>query len=183
MPVSLNAAVAVLGQCVRIAFSGHDGADDRLAGQAHDVGEHLGELNVHLHQRLLHPLYPTGLLGEQHLALTGHRAHDTHVTFWAPSGTQESQAHQLLQPLAILYVALTARNVLHLTRVHQPNLQATLFEYLIHRDPIDASGLEGHRVDTTGEQPVGHGVQVVGHRTELAYRVFRRIPWHRHPVT
>jgi hypothetical protein len=40
--------------------------------------EHFGELDVHLHQRLLHALHPTGLLGEQHFALACHRARNWH---------------------------------------------------------------------------------------------------------
>ena len=58
-----------------IALARHDRADDGLAGGAHHVAEHLSELDVHLHQCLLHALHPTGLIGQQHVALPGHGAH------------------------------------------------------------------------------------------------------------
>ena len=35
-------------------LAGHDGTDDLHAGHARDVAEHLGQLHVHLLQRLLH---------------------------------------------------------------------------------------------------------------------------------
>ena len=52
----LAAAVAQLGQLLRVAFASQDGADDLQAGHAGDVAEHLGQLQVHQLQRLLHAL-------------------------------------------------------------------------------------------------------------------------------
>jgi hypothetical protein len=37
------------------------------------IRDHLGELDVHLHQCLLHALHPAGLPGHQRLALARHR--------------------------------------------------------------------------------------------------------------
>ena len=45
------------------------------ASPGHHVAEHLSELDVHPHQRLLHALHPAGLLGHQHVALRRHRTH------------------------------------------------------------------------------------------------------------
>ena len=73
----------------------HDVADDRLAGHAHHIGEHLGELDIHLHKRLLHALHPAGLFGEQHVALAGYRAHNADLACQGATphaGTQGSSA-------------------------------------------------------------------------------------------
>jgi len=43
-----------------VAFSGHDGAQDLLARLAHNVGDDVGELDIHLRERLLHVLHITG---------------------------------------------------------------------------------------------------------------------------
>ena len=52
----LDAPLAMAGQLHRIAHAGHNVAHDGLPGHAHHVGQHFRELNVHLHQRLLHAL-------------------------------------------------------------------------------------------------------------------------------
>ena len=44
------------GQDIWIALAGHDRPDDGHAGDAGDVGYHVMQLQVHLHQRLLHVL-------------------------------------------------------------------------------------------------------------------------------
>ena len=134
------------------------------------------ELDVHLHQRLLHALHPTGLLGQQHLALARHRAHHAHLAVRAPRRAQQPQAHELLQPLAVLHVALAPGHVLHLPRIDQPDLQAALLQHLVHRDPVHARRLQRHRVHAARDQPVGQRVQVVGHRAELAHRLLGRVP-------
>ena len=128
----LDTAITVPCQCLGIAFASNDVADDRLPGHPHHVGENLGELDVHLHESLLHALHPTGLFSQQHLSLTGHSAHHADVAVRTPSRAQEPQAHQFLQPLAVLDVALAPGNVLHLPRVNQPDLQAALLLSLIH---------------------------------------------------
>jgi len=59
----------------RPASLGREATPTGLAGGTHHVGQNLGQLDVHLHQRLMHALHPARLLGEQHLALTDHGAH------------------------------------------------------------------------------------------------------------
>ena len=49
----LDAAIAVPGQLLGIALAGNDVADDRLAGHAHHISEHLRELDIHLHKGLV----------------------------------------------------------------------------------------------------------------------------------
>ena len=149
------------------------------------------ELDVHLHQCHgavgapswpWHALHPTGLVGNQHVALTGHRAHGADLAIGAPRSAQEPQAHQFLQPLAVLHIAFAprARTSSAWHRPAKPSARAVRAP----RTPgsSEPRGFQCHRVDAAREQPVGHRVQVVGHHAELAYRVIRRMPGHRHPV-
>ena len=53
-------------QGVRIALPGNDGTQDLLARLTPHIRDHVGQLNVHLHQRLLHVLNVPGLQPQQH---------------------------------------------------------------------------------------------------------------------
>ncbi len=46
----------MLGEHDGIALAGDDGSDDLHSGRAGDVGDDVMELNIHLHERLLHVL-------------------------------------------------------------------------------------------------------------------------------
>src|SRR5260370_7772014 len=101
------------GQHFGVTLAGHNRPHDRLPGHAHHVGEHLGQLQVHLHQRLLHALHPVGLFGEQHFALTHHRAHHTDLIPRPPSRAPQPEAHTLLHPLAAFHPPLPPRPAFH----------------------------------------------------------------------
>ena len=167
---------------LRVAFAGNDGADDRLPGRAHHVSEYLGELEVHLHQRLLHALYPAALFGEQQLTLPHYRAHHADFAGRPPGRAQQSETHELLQPLTVLHVALAAGDILHLARIDEPDCEPALLEYLVHWYPVDSGGFQRHGVDAAREQPVGHRVQVSSHRAEFAHRLVVSRPGDCHPV-
>jgi hypothetical protein len=54
-----------LSQFMRIVFAGQNGFDDGLSGCSADIGQHIGQLQIHLRQRLLHPQnMPTRTLHE-----------------------------------------------------------------------------------------------------------------------
>src|SRR5678816_2992729 len=56
-----------------------------------------------------------------------------------------------------------------MARVHQIDLETTLFEDLIERNPIDAGRLHGYRLYPTTLQPVGHPMQVSCKTLKPAY--------------
>jgi hypothetical protein len=168
---------------MRVAFASNDRADDGLASGTHHVAEHLGELDVHFDQRLLHALYPVALLSAEDLALPCHGAHHAHLAVGAEGTAQQAQTHELLQPLAVLHVALAPGHVLHLACIDQEHLQSALLQHLVHRNPVDARRFQRHRVDPTLNEPVGQCVQVAGHHAELAHRLICTPRRHRHPVT
>ena len=41
---------------MRIAFPSQNGLDDCLSGRSAHIAQHIGQLDIHLRQRLLHPL-------------------------------------------------------------------------------------------------------------------------------
>jgi hypothetical protein len=45
-----------------------------------------------------------------------------------------------------------------------------------------AGGLQRHGVHAACEQPVGHGIEVVGHRAEFTYELLSRVSRYGHPV-
>ncbi|OBQ32587.1 MAG: hypothetical protein AN485_21100, partial [Anabaena sp. MDT14b] len=178
----LDAPMPVLGQDFRFTLAGHDVADDGLPGLAHHVADHLGELDVHLHQCLLHALHPAGLARQQHLALARHGADHAHVGVRPKRRAQQPVAHQLLQPLAVLHVALATGHVLDLPGVHQPDLQAALLEHLVHRDPVHAGRFQRHYIHAARQQPIGQAVQIVSHRADFAHRRVGAVRWRCRPV-
>ncbi len=52
-------------------LAGQNVTDDQFATQTHEIGENRRELDIHLYQRLLHELHPTGLFFQKCVALTG----------------------------------------------------------------------------------------------------------------
>ena len=67
----LDAAMPVPSKQLRVAFARHDGTQEGSPDQPHDIADHFGQLDVHLHQRLLHALGPADQLGQQQLTLAG----------------------------------------------------------------------------------------------------------------
>ncbi len=99
-------------------------------GFASDVGDRVAELDVHLHQRRLHVLYAARLIAQQHRALPRVGAQHAH-RFARPIGAaQQTVAQQLLQPLAIQHIALTAADVLDVPGIDQQHFNAARFEQL-----------------------------------------------------
>jgi hypothetical protein len=151
----LDAHVAQRSQCVPVALAGDDGTQDGLAAGAGHVGDDGGQLDVHLHQRLLHVLHRARLRAQDRRALAHQGAQRAHRVTGAERAAQQAVAHELLQPLAVEHVGLAPRHVLHMPRVDQQHGEAACVEQLERRDPVHAGGLHRHRVDAALDQPVG----------------------------
>jgi hypothetical protein len=85
---------------------------------------------------------------------------------------------QELNPLALVPVGSASRNFLHVPCVDHARLQASPVKDFVQRNPIDASGLHGHRGDTATLQPVRHLLQIFGERAEAPNRFFVGIMMH-----
>ena len=68
-----DAPVAQLRQGEWIAFPRQNGSNDLQSRLPDDAGDHVIELHVHLHQRLLHVLDMLRLISHQHIPLPRHR--------------------------------------------------------------------------------------------------------------
>ena len=83
-----DAHVLHRAQHLAIALAGDDGAQDLLARLAHHVGDDVGELDVHLRERLLHVLHVAALAAQQHAALA--RTASATRTPARPGGTRRA---------------------------------------------------------------------------------------------
>src|SRR6516225_872568 len=52
----LDPRIPKLSQLMRIALAYQNGLDDGLSGRSAHIAQHIGQLDIHLRQRLLHPL-------------------------------------------------------------------------------------------------------------------------------
>jgi hypothetical protein len=115
-----------------IALASHNGAQDLLARHTDYVGDDVGELHVHLGQRLLHMLDMARLAAQQHPALTPQRAQHTHLVGGAKCPAQQTVRHELLDPLAIQHIGLAPRDVPDVTGIDQHNSEATRLQQFEH---------------------------------------------------
>ena len=192
-PVALQALDDVLGAGVdahvlarrqrqAIALAGHDGAQDLLPCDADHVGDDVGQLDVHLRQRLLHVLHMPGLGLEQHLALARQCAQHAHLLGRTEGRAEQAVGHQLLQPLAVQDIGLAARDVLHMPRVDQEHGEAARLQQLEQRDPVHAGGFHRYGIHAAGLQPFGDGVEVDREAGELAHRLVVAVGRHGYEV-
>jgi hypothetical protein len=168
--IVLAAIVTQLGQRRRITLAGQDGADNRQAGHAGKVADHMLQLDVHLGQRFLHMLDMLRGMGEQHRALAEITAQHADLVSRTEGTREQTEGVQALNPLAVMPIALgSAFDLLHLLRIDQEDCEAAGFEEFKERDPIDAGGLEGDGGDPTGGEPVRQRFQVGSAGPEAAY--------------
>ena len=96
--------------------------------------DHVGKLQVHLRQGLLHMLDMRGRITHQIHPLPHIGAQGAHLLGRAEGAFQQPIAVQPLQPLAVQHVALAAGHVLDMTGIDQPNLQPPALQDLKDRE-------------------------------------------------
>ena len=120
-------------QHLAITFTRHNRTQNLLTRLAHHVSDDVGQLDVHLRERLLlvaalvlmlHVLHVSGLTPEQHATLAPQRAQHTHLLSGAKRTTEQAIGHELLQPLAVQYVRLAPGDVFDVARVDQQYREA-----------------------------------------------------------
>ena len=62
---------------------------------------------------------------------------------------------KLLDPVRIVDISLSARNVLHAPRIHEQYFEATRFEDLKNWDPVNTGRFHRYRGDTDVVQLIG----------------------------
>jgi hypothetical protein len=166
----LTPRVPMLRQDVGVGLAGDDVADDVLPGHAGDIAEHDGQLQVHLHQSLLHALDVRGCTLHQGLAVTQVGAQHGDGGGRPEAGRQQAHAVQFLEPLAVHDIALPGRDVLDVPRVDEHHVEPAGLQDLVERDPVDPGGFHRDAGDAAGQQPVGEAVEIRGEGLERAHR-------------
>ncbi len=77
---------------------------------------------------------------------------------------QQAEGVQLLQPLAILDVALAAGHGFQPTRIDEANNEPSRFQHFKQRNPVDTGGFQRHGRDGVLLQPVGNGIKILRER-------------------
>ena len=133
------------------------------------------QLDVHLHERLLHPLDMGGRGVDQALSVSqvGTETHD--LIPGTKAAAQQAVLVQLLEPLRVVDVRLPSRHVLDITRVDQQHLEPVRFENLVDRKPVHARRLHRDRGDANRRQPLGELVEIAADCSERANRVCRSV--------
>ena len=101
-----------------ITFAGQDRTDDPHPGRPGDVGNDVVNLQVHLHQSLLHVLDMRCRILEQTLALTDIRSQLGDPTLGPKAGAQQTIRMKPLQPLRITDVGLASIRLPCRIRMH-----------------------------------------------------------------
>src|SRR5262249_11113249 len=145
-----------------------DRLEDLAAGQAGEVAEDLGELDVPLLQGLLQVLEVAGAVAHQFGPLPQVVAQHGHGGGGAEGGRQQAVGVQALGPVAMEGVGLgPALDAAGVGGGHQDDREAPRFQKGEEGLPVDARGLQGDGGDAVVLQPVGEGLQAVGVGVEL----------------
>ena len=138
----------------------HDRTHDLHSGHAGDVGHHVMELDIHLHERLLHALDVRRRLVDQAFAMAEQRPKSHHALVRAEAAAEQPMLMQLLEPLRIVDVRLPPRDILDVAGIDEEHLEAACLQDLEHWDPVDPGRLHGDGGDANLLQPVGESVQI-----------------------
>ena len=164
-----NGGLAVLAtlvpksrQSLGVALSCKDRLDDPHAGHPGDVGDDVVQLQVHLGQSLLHPLDVGGGAAHQGGPLAHIGPQRTHLIGRTKGAAQQAVGVQLLQPLAIQNVALTAGDIFDVPGVDQFDLQSVALQNFKDRNPVNARRFHSHGGNAAGDQPLGQAFEIVG---------------------
>lgn len=170
--------IAMLGELVRVAVTGHDVAEDPQSGHTGDVADDQWPLQVHLHERFLHALNVGPRTFDERLAMTEIGAEGDDGIGRPKTPAQEAHAVQLADPLTIRDIAFSPGHVLEVPRVHQQHLESAGLQDLVHRDPVDAGRFHRHAPYATGAEPVCQAQQIAREGRKRSHR--RRVAIGRH---
>jgi hypothetical protein len=108
------------------------------------------------------------------------QSHDAVARTKAPA--QETMFVQLLKPLCVVHVGLSARHILHVTRIHKEDFETARLEDLEDRDPVHAGRFHCDGLDAEANEPVGHRVQIAAEAFECTDRLVVEIGAHGHDM-
>src|SRR5260370_31015787 len=99
-----------------------------LATGSGDVAEQVVELQVHLTERFLHVQNVLRSHLQKAATVPPQGTNGTDRFWWPEAGPQQPYRVQILDPLAVGYIALASRDALQIVRVDQINFEPALFQ-------------------------------------------------------
>jgi len=157
------------GERVGVGLPGNDLPQDPHAGDAGDVRDDVVQLQIHLHQRLLHVLHVRRRVLDQPLAMPQVGTERDDLGSEPEAGAEQPVRVELLNPLRVVDVRLAARDVFRVARVDDHDLEPSRFEDLEQRDPVDPGRLHRDRRYSETDEPVGQRGQICGEAPERAH--------------
>src|SRR3954451_6319890 len=130
----------------------------------------------------LNDLTGTGHL-HQTVAVAEQRSQRAHLLRRAKRSLQQTHRMQILQPLAIAYVRLPARHVLHVMSINQTHLETVLFQDLKQRDPENSGRFHRNRFHAAFSEPLRNFVQIFRECLIAPHRLWIPVPRHRNIYT
>src|SRR5206468_8924841 len=120
-----------------------EGGEDRAAADAHDVGEHAGELDVGRLQGLLDAQGVLGDFPHELFTRAGQVAQLLHRGGRHEAAANQTVRQQVGDPGGVVDVALAAGDVADMHGVGEDELDVAL-EHMPDRLPVHAARLHGH---------------------------------------
>src|SRR5260370_42585285 len=134
----MDSPIAEFCQFLRIAFAIQNGSNDGLSCSSTQVADYVGQLDIHLCQCFLHALntgcHSCCMLRTQPPVSSQH----TNIGWGLERVVQESVGVKFQQPLALLHLALPARQVLSMPGIHKKYLASKLLQDVVQGNPTDA---------------------------------------------
>ena len=130
-PRGATPIIAVAGQVRRVVAASDNVAQDFEAGDAGDVTDDERQLDVHLHQRLLHPLDIRPGALHQGLPMAHVGAQRDNALGRAKTPPKQAHAMEVAQPFAVRHIAFATRDVLDVARVHEQDGDAAGLEDVV----------------------------------------------------
>src|SRR5271166_2958316 len=179
VPRAFHPTMTEVRQFDGVALPREDGIENGLATGSGDVAEHMVELQVHLAERLLHVQNVLGGHLQQAATVPPQGTNSTDRLGWPKACPQQSYRVQILDPLAVGYVALASRHTLQIVGVDQIDLEPSLLQDLKQRDPVHPCRLHRHALNPAPTEPISQGMQIAGEAAEPARRLLIPIGWYR----
>lgn len=129
-------SLPVTGQYFRTALPSDNGPDDLHACDASDVRQHVGQLQIHELQRLLHMLNMCGSVPQEHVPMAHQAANAADMFRWSERSLEQAIGMQLLNPLTVHDVSLSSAHVLDVPGIDQIDLKPVTFQDFIQWDPV-----------------------------------------------
>ena len=157
-----------LGEDLRVTFTGDERVDHRPCRFGQHRRRHRRQLDPGVFEDLLDPLRFASAVLDQPLAIAGQVPQLTDLRRRHETRPQQPALQQLGQPRRVGHVGLAARQLVHITGVHEHQLEAGLLEHPPHRTPIVARRFHRHDRDPLDGEPLSQAVQVTNEGRKLA---------------